>query len=119
MNGQNRYKSYFARHFYAVLKLWVTDKCSLLPQARTTSDEPQGTMGRVQLSPSRLPLQAHFHRERDVWVRGSDECMCNIKSIEALRACTASLKIVEICSNFANKKCIFIEISNCFKFLKM
>ena len=29
-NGQNRYKSYFARHFYAVLKLWVTDKCSLL-----------------------------------------------------------------------------------------
>ena len=26
-----------------------------------------GTHG---LSPSRLPLGAHFHRERDVWVRG-------------------------------------------------
>ena len=23
------------------------------------------------LSPSRLPLRAHFHRERDVWVRAS------------------------------------------------
>ena len=39
-----------------------------------TGDEPQGTMGRVQtageapsrpLSPSRLPLRAHFHRERE------------------------------------------------------
>ena len=45
-----------------------------------TGDKPQGTMGRVQtageapsspLSPSRLPFRAHFHRERDVWVRGS------------------------------------------------
>ena len=45
---------------------------------RVTGDEPQGTMGRVQtageatsrpLSPSRLPLRAHFHRKRDVWVR--------------------------------------------------
>ena len=43
-----------------------------------TGDEPQGTMGRVQtagearpLSPSRLPLRAHFHQKRDVWVRGS------------------------------------------------
>ena len=26
---------------------------------------------RQQLSPSRLPLRAHFHRERDVWVRDS------------------------------------------------
>ena len=49
-------------------------------ETRVTGDEPQGTMGRVQtageapsrpLSPSRLPLRAHFHRERDVWVRGS------------------------------------------------
>ena len=24
------------------------------------------------LSPSRLPLRVHFHRKRDVWVRGSD-----------------------------------------------
>ena len=31
-----------------------------------TGDEPQGTM-----SPSRLPLRAHFHQKRDVWVRGS------------------------------------------------
>ena len=44
-----------------------------------TGDEPQGTMGRVHtagettsrpLSPSRHPLRAHFHQERDVWVRG-------------------------------------------------
>ena len=27
------------------------------------------------LSPSRLPLRAHFHRERDVWVRGSRSSM--------------------------------------------
>ena len=45
-----------------------------------TGDEPQGTMGRVQMagkamthpsSPSHLPLHAHFHRERDIWVQGS------------------------------------------------
>ena len=46
-----------------------------MPEAsakRLTGDEPQGTMGRVQtLSPSRLPLRAHFHQKRDVWVRGS------------------------------------------------
>ena len=49
-------------------------------ETRVTGDEPQGTMGRVQtageapsrpLSPSRLPLRAHFHRQRDFWVRGS------------------------------------------------
>ena len=43
-------------------------------ETRVTGDEPQGTMGRVQragettsrsLSPSRLPLRAHFHRERE------------------------------------------------------
>ena len=48
-------------------------------ETRVTGDEPQGTMGRVQtageapsrpLSPSRLPLRAHFHQKRDVWVRG-------------------------------------------------
>ena len=37
-------------------------------ETRVTGDEPQGTMGRVQtsrpLSPSRLPLRAHFHRQR-------------------------------------------------------
>ena len=47
---------------------------------RVTGDELQGTMGRVQtageapsrpLSPSRLPLRAHFHEKRDVWVRDS------------------------------------------------
>ena len=50
-------------------------------ETRVTGDEPQGTMGRVQkageatsrpLSPSRLPLRAHFHQKRDVWVRGSN-----------------------------------------------
>ena len=40
-------------------------------ETRVTGDEPQETMGRVQLSPSRLPFRAHFHRGRDVWVRGS------------------------------------------------
>ena len=48
-------------------------------ETRVTGDEPQGTMGRIKtagvatsppLSPSRLPLRTHFHRERDVWVRG-------------------------------------------------
>ena len=38
-------------------------------ETRVTGDEPQGTMGRVQtsrpFSPSRLPLRAHFHRERE------------------------------------------------------
>jgi len=43
-------------------------------ETRVTGDEPEGTMGRVQtagegpsrpLSPSRLPLRAHFHRERE------------------------------------------------------
>ena len=43
-------------------------------ETRVTGDEPQGTMGRVQtageapsrpLSPSRLPMRAHFHRERE------------------------------------------------------
>ena len=29
-----------------------------------TGDEPQGTMGRVQLSPSRLPLRARFKERR-------------------------------------------------------
>ena len=49
---------------------------------RVTGDEPQGTMERIQmagealsrpLSPSRLPLHARFHRERDVWVRESNK----------------------------------------------
>ena len=30
---------------------------------RVTGDEPQGTMGRVQTTPSRLPLRAHFQRD--------------------------------------------------------
>ena len=35
---------------------------------------------------------------------------CAISEIwKLLRACIASLKIVEICSNFANKKCILME----------
>ena len=36
-------------------------------ETRVTGDEPQGAM-----SPSRLPLRAHFHQKRDVWVRGSN-----------------------------------------------
>ena len=38
-------------------------------ETRVTGDEPQGTMGRIQTT-------VHFHRERDVWVRGS----CGIES---------------------------------------
>ena len=37
-------------------------------ETRVKGDELQGTMGRVQmspLSPSCLPLRAHFHRERE------------------------------------------------------
>ena len=34
----------------------------------TARDHGKGTDGR---SPSRLPLGAHFHQKRDVWVRGS------------------------------------------------
>ena len=40
---------------------------------RVTGNEPQGTMGRV--SPFRLPLLAHFHQKRDVWVRGRDNAI--------------------------------------------
>ena len=29
--------------------------------------------GYRRLSPSRLPLRAHFHRKREVWVRGSEK----------------------------------------------
>ena len=40
----------------------------------TARDHGKGTDGRFstsrQLSPSRLPLRAHFHQKRDVWVRG-------------------------------------------------
>ena len=35
-----------------------------------TDDEARGTTERS--SPSRLPLRANVHRERDVWVRGRD-----------------------------------------------
>ena len=58
----------------------------------------KGTMGRVQtageatsrpLSPSRLPFRAHFHRKRDVWVRG------RIKSI-ALKKCKKECDVVSI-----------------------
>ena len=58
--------------------------CSGASFRQAAGDEPQGTVGRVQtageapsrsLSPSRLPLRAHFHREgeRDVWVRGRSQ----------------------------------------------
>ena len=68
-----------------------------------TGDEPQGTMGRVQtagearpLSPSRLPLRAHFHQKRDVWVRGREKSLpteadgmneCYVINIDLLRRC--------------------------------
>ena len=47
---------------------------------RVTGDEAQETMGRRKLtgeapsrpfSPSRLPLRANLHQDKDVWVRGS------------------------------------------------
>ena len=56
---------------------------------RVTGDEPQGTMGRVQqsrsLSPSRLPLRAHFHQKRDVWVRGSGGSMSPFQPLVYIR----------------------------------
>ena len=36
-------------------------------------DGRQAKFRRSLLSPSRLPLRAHFHRERDVWVRGKGD----------------------------------------------
>ena len=41
------------------------------------------------LSPSRLPLRAHFHRKRDVWVRG------RIKSI-ALKKCKKNAMLLKL-----------------------
>ena len=37
-------------------------------ETRESGDEPQGTMG--------LLLRAHFHRKRDVWVRGRRDTLC-------------------------------------------
>ena len=56
----------------------VSKRCER--ERRVTGDKVQGTIGSVKkgglapsrpFSPSRLPLRANFHRERDVWVRGS------------------------------------------------
>ena len=46
-------------------------RCRGERETRVTGVEPQGTMGRVK-TPSRLPLRAHFNRERETsgWVRG-------------------------------------------------
>ena len=81
-------------------------------ETRVTGDELQGTMGRVQtsrpLSPSRLPLSTHFHRERDVWVRGSctkewnrTYLICDAplsrsarRSFAPLLACVASVSVL-------------------------
>lgn len=38
-------------------------------ETRVNGNDSHGTMGRP-LSPSRPPLRANFHRERDIWVRG-------------------------------------------------
>ena len=38
-------------------------------ETRVNGNNSQATMGRP-LSPSRPPLRANFHRERDIWVRG-------------------------------------------------
>ena len=40
-----------------------------------TGDDPQGTMERV--SPFRLPLRAHFHREREMsgYEAGTHPCL--------------------------------------------
>ena len=43
----------------------------LVMNRRTGPWEGYRRQGRSPLSPSRLPLRAHFHRESDVWVRGS------------------------------------------------
>ena len=43
----------------------------LVMNRRTGPWEGYRRQGGSPLSPSRLPLRAHFHRESDVWVRGS------------------------------------------------
>ena len=55
--------------FSLLLRRFVFRMAERASAKRVTGDEPQGTMGR--LSPSRLPLRAHFNQKRDVWVRGS------------------------------------------------
>ena len=43
----------------------------LVMNRRTGPWEGYRRQGGSPLSPSRLPLRSHFHRKRDVWVRGS------------------------------------------------
>ena len=73
-------------------------------ETRVTGDEPQGTMGRVQtaveasLCPSRLPLRAHFHQKRDVWVRGSHNLICCKKGLNVVGK-TRNMTFDTFCSN--------------------
>ena len=55
----------------------------------------------------------YFYAVLKLWVTG--KCKCNIMSIRVLSACTGSLKIVEICSNFANNKMYFYRIFELFQ----
>ena len=43
------------------------------------------------LPPSRLPLRAHFHREKDVWVRSSNGDVFKMRKAKIRRAFFTSL----------------------------
>ena len=64
---------------------------------RVTGESPQGTMGRV--SPSRLPMRAHFHRERET---SGGEAVVTLNSLE--QEANNSLNIKKIC---LSRKCQF------------
>ena len=76
---------------------------------QVTGAEPQETMGRVQtageapsrpLSPSRLPLRAHFHQKRDVWVRGRGSSSAGTKPIYRIGFCSHTRNV--FWRNFCN-----------------
>ena len=70
-----------------LLRRFVFRMAERVSAKRVTGDEPQGTMGRLRtageapsppLSPSRLPLRAHFNQKRNVWVRGRSKPLVSI-----------------------------------------
>ena len=71
----------------------------------TARDREKGTDCRRStsrpLSPSRLPLRAHFHRERDVWVPGSPHPLPS-----AVNICKARENFVMVIWSLYNRVCV-------------